>query len=120
MKLKTFLINSLGIISTILMVGVIYIILWLEGSITRPDRSVLIEFGITTALAIYCKVFWYKSTENKVRTSDEYIAAKNDLSNAITEAIPNARDFDKFIDNENTTVNDIFNKIITQTTKRIY
>ena len=116
MKNKTLLINLLGIFTTILMIIVIYIILYLEGVIGPPDSAAIIEFGIITALAIYCKIFWYKSCENKVRTSPTYIADRQALSDEIDNTIEDAYDFDKFIEVENT-LN--YNKYMTSKCKAI-
>ena len=102
MKNKTVMINLLGIFTSILMVAVIYILLYLKGVIGPPDSSAVIEFCIITGLAIYCKIFWYKSCENKVRTSEGYLKDKQALADEVDEVITDAYDFDKFIDVENT------------------
>lgn len=101
-KLKTFLINFIGILTTLAIIAVIYVLLYLDGAVGKPDSSTLIEFVIITGLAVYCKTFWYKSTENSVRTSDKYIADRQDLSDEIDNTIDDPYVFDEFISAENT------------------
>lgn len=101
-KFKTILINSLGLLTTLAMIAVIYILLYLEGAVGKPDKDVLIEFSIITALAVYCKTFWYKSSENSVRTSKQYVEDRQALSDEIDNTIDNPYVFDEFISIENT------------------
>ena len=84
------------------MIAVIYILLYLDGAIGAPDKNVIIEFLIITALAVYCKTFWYKSSENSVRTSKQYIEDRQALSDEIDTVIDNPYTFDEFISVENT------------------
>ena len=101
-RIKTFVINTMGLLTTLAMVAVIYIILYLDGAVGEPDNSVLIEFVIITGLAVYCKIFWYKSSENSVRTSKQYIEDRQALSDEIDASIDDPYQFDDFISTENT------------------
>ncbi|MBR4889685.1 MAG: hypothetical protein IKU15_00310 [Clostridia bacterium] len=98
---KTMLLNSLGVLSTILSMVVIYLILYTTGVIKTLNSRTLIEFGVMTFLAIVARSFWYLSTENSIRTSDKYLKNKGNLIDYIDTEVLDMQDFDNFIDNEN-------------------
>lgn len=100
-KLKLIIMNSLGIVTTLLAIVVIYLILYTQSSINILDEQTWIELGIAGSLSIYCKVFWYKSTESKIRFSEEYKSNEQKVTDCIDEIVTDINDFDKFIDVQN-------------------
>ena len=100
-KLKAFIMNSLGIITTILAIVVMYLILYTQSSINILDEQTWVELTIVGGLSIYCKIFWYKSAESKIRFSEEYKNNEKKVTDCIDEVVTDINDFDKFIDVQN-------------------
>lgn len=101
MKFKSWIVRSLGILNTALSLALIYLILFKDGKIQPISAATAIEFVIVITLAISTKFFWYTSTESDIRLSDDYNSKRRSVGTLIEEEIEDARDFDKFIDNEN-------------------
>lgn len=100
-KLKAFIMNGLGIITTILAIVVMYLILYTQSSINILDEQTWVELTIVGGLSIYCKIFWYKSAESKIRFSEEYKNNEKKVTDCIDEVVTDINDFDKFIDVQN-------------------
>lgn len=100
-KVKKILIKSLGFFTTLLSFVVIYLILFKDGHLQDLTTAVIVEFIVLTMLAVSTKFFWYTSTENSVRTSNEYLDKRKLVIDALDEEVVDAEDFDSFIDAEN-------------------
>lgn len=98
---KKFLMNLLGILTTLLSLVVIYLMLYTTGAIVELTVSTIVEFGVLGAIAIYTKTFWYADTEYKVKSSDKYIKARETVLTEL-ESITDANDFDMYIAVQNT------------------
>lgn len=101
MKFKQWIVQSIGLITTILSVALIYLILFKDGDLQPISKAMLIEFIVIITLTLSTKFFWYTSTESTVRSSDEYLQKRTVVTNTIEEVITDAHDFDKFIETEN-------------------
>ena len=101
MKFKAWLVRLLGAITTVLSLALIYLILFKDGKLNTISTPIIIEFIVIITLAVSTKFFWYTSTENDIRFSDDYINKRKSVGDLIESEITDARDFDKFIDTEN-------------------
>jgi hypothetical protein len=101
MKFRNWIVQLLGLFTTLLSIALIYLILFKDGHLRELTIPILVEFMIVTSLTISAKFFWYTSTENAVRSSDDYINKRNIVAETISTEIDDATQFDEFIDNEN-------------------
>lgn len=100
-KIKRVLVQSLGILTTVLSFIIIYLMLFKDGHLQELTTSVIIEFLILALIAISTRFFWYTSTESSVRSSPAYLDTRKKVTDALDEEIDDAQDFDNFIDIEN-------------------
>lgn len=101
MKFKQWFVRGLGLLTTCLSIVLIYLILFKEGHLQKITIAVLVEFFVVISLTISTKFFWYTSTEDSVRSSEEYLTKRNVVVKTITDTVEDARDFDEFIEIEN-------------------
>ena len=101
MKFKQVLVRCLGLFTTALSIALIYLILFKDGHLQNLTIPVLIEFIVIITLATSTKFFWYTSTEDAIRSSDEYIGKRTIVTKAINDEVKDAQDFDTFINVEN-------------------
>ena len=101
MKFKKWIIRLLGVFTTTISLVLIYLILFKDGDIQSISKAMLIEFIVIASLCLSTKFFWYTSTENSIRNSDDYLNKRKAVTQIISEEIQDAKDFDTFIDVEN-------------------
>lgn len=101
MKFKNWIVQALGVITTIISIALIYLILFKDGKLRNISAAMLVEFVTVIIVAISTKFFWYTSTENSIRTSEQYLEKRGVVSDAIDTTITDAADFDEFIETEN-------------------
>ena len=101
MKFKNWIVQLLGIITTVLSIALIYLILFKDGQIQEITAAMFVEFAVVIFIAISTKFFWYTSTESFIRTSEQYLDKRKIVSEAIEDIISDAKTFDVFIDIEN-------------------
>lgn len=101
MKLKNWLLQLLGVFTTILSMAAIYLILFKDGKLQEISSNMLVEFAVVIVIAVSTKFFWYTSTENSIRTGEQYLAKREIVVTAIDTHITDAKNFDDFIAIEN-------------------
>lgn len=101
MKFKNWIVQGLGIFTTVLSIALIYLILFKDGKLRDVSFAMIIEFVTIIIIAVSTKFFWYTSTESNIRTSQQYLDKRKVVSEAINDNVDNAKDFDDFIELEN-------------------
>lgn len=99
--MKKWLLNLLGLGTTLLSLLLIYMLLFKDGHTQRLTSTTLIEFAIVALITVSTKTFWYTSTENSIHTSEDYQTKRKAVADAVAEEVTNVQLFDTFIDNEN-------------------
>ena len=98
---KKIILNTLGIITTAGTLAIIYLILFMTGTIKELTTETVIEYIILLILALSTKSFWYASVENSIRTSKQYEDTINNVVSIMNEEVTDTYDFDRFIHYEN-------------------
>lgn len=101
MKFKNWVIQGLGILTTLVSVLLIYLILFKDGRLRTLSPSLLVEFITVIVIAVSTRFFWYTSTENAIRTSKQYLDERKVVSELIESTVTDAKEFDEFIEMEN-------------------
>lgn len=101
MQYKNRLTQLLGLITTIISIGMIYLILFKDGRIQSISPSMFIEFVVVVTIGISTKFFWFTSTESTLRSSKDYLDKRAIVTKCIEDHIDDAADFDTFVDLEN-------------------
>lgn len=101
MKFKNWLVQLLGVLTTVLSLVLIYLILFTDGVLRELSAAMVIEFLTVIFIGISTKFFWYTSTESSIRSSDQYLEKRAVVAEAIDTNIDDAKQFDEFIEVEN-------------------
>lgn len=101
MKFKNTIIQLLGLFTTALSIVLIYLILFKDGHLRELTTPILVEFIVIATLTISAKFFWYTSTENAIRSSEDYLDKRDIVAKTIAAEVDDAGKFDEFIDAEN-------------------
>ena len=101
MQFKNWLIKLLGLFTTVISVGLIYLILFKDGKLQSVSSTMVIEFLVVIFIALSTKFFWYTSTESSVRSSETYLSKRAHVVTQIETIITDAKDFDTYIEVEN-------------------
>lgn len=89
--------NLFAGMTTIAILVILFMIIFIKGDLVEPTPEFFIELGIVSFLMILVKVNWYDWAESRRMRQDDIVTAKNTYDQIVDENITDIYDFENFL-----------------------